>query len=87
MALWRFCRLNTACRVLPLEGQRSRGLLSHINRIRQGIKLQIRVLSSGKTVVEMELSGGMDSRQESRVVPDSGSASVKKPRRQFNFKM
>lgn len=80
MACW-----NTARAALSFKRQRTGTWPSCVSRI----KLQIRILSSGKPAVGMEASSRIDSKQEPGTVADSSSVSRQevKPKRQFNFKM
>jgi len=78
------CRLNTACTVQLFGGQKA-GTLLPSSRLLPEIRL-----GSGTATVRMESGSGMDSGQEDGAGADTSSPSgrvVKKPRREFDFKM
>jgi len=82
MACRLYCRLNTACTVQLFGGQKAGTLLP--SEIRLG---------SGTATVRMEGGSGMDSGQEDGGAdtctssPSCSGRVVKKPRREFDFKM
>lgn len=87
MACRLYGRLNTACTVQVFGGQKAGTLRPSDTASR--LLPEIR-LCSGTATVRMEGGSGMDSGQEDGIGADTSSPSgrvVKKPRREFDFKM